>query len=220
MYQPNHFRLLKYQAYKVRFDSPQKVTRDILHVTGLVKSKDTIDVFVCHFPSRLGGEKASEPGRIRVSEVLRKHAEYLHRTRKKAHIIIMGDFNDEPSNKSMSEILKAQEYKNGSVPKSSGLQLFNLFYAYEKQDAIGSHKYRGEWSMLDQMIISEKLLAKSSGFRYNPGSAKIFSEDFVLTEDKSGGGKRPLRSYFGMKYEGGFSDHLPIYADFIVSLSK
>lgn len=217
MYQADRFRLLGYKAYKVRFDSPQKVTRDILHVTGLIKSRDTIDVFVCHYPSRRGGEIASEPDRIRVSQLLRKHAEYLHRTREKAHIIIMGDFNDEPSNKSISETLKALKYHENITPNPSGLQLFNLFHAYEKQDRTGSYKYRGEWNMLDQIIISESLLEKNSRFRYSPGSAKIFSEDFVLTEDKSGGGERPKKTYHGLKYEGGFSDHLPVYADFMIT---
>jgi predicted extracellular nuclease len=220
MYQPDRFRMLKYRAYKVRFDSPQKVTRDILHVTGIVKSSDTVDVFVCHYPSRLGGMKASEPGRVRVSEVLRKHTEYLHRTRKKPHIIIMGDFNDEPFRKCLSETLKAQEYRKGAVPESPEFQLFNLFHAYGKQDRTGSYKYRGEWSTIDQMIVSERLLLPASRFRHVPGSAGIFAEDFVLTGDKSGGGRRPFRTFHGMKYEGGFSDHLPIYADFVVSLPK
>jgi endonuclease/exonuclease/phosphatase family metal-dependent hydrolase len=217
LYQADRFRLLSYKAYKVRFDSPQKVSRDILHVTGLVKSGDTIDVFVCHYPSRLGGEKASEAGRIRVSEVVREKAEHLHRIRQKPHIIIMGDFNDEPSNSSISKTLKAQEYKPDAPIKPSELQLFNLFSAFEKQDGKGSHKYRGHWGMLDQIIVSGRLLSPTSGFKVVPASARIFSPDFILTKDKSGGGKRPKRSYLGMKYEAGFSDHLPVYADFVVS---
>jgi predicted extracellular nuclease len=220
LYQPDQFKLLEQRAYKVRFASPQKVTRDILHATGIVRSRDTIDVFVCHYPSRIGGEKASEPGRVRVSEVLREQVERLHQVRRKAHIIIMGDFNDEPSNKSISNTLKAREYSGEKLPDSYGLQLFNLFYTYEKQDGKGSHKYRGHWGMLDQMIVSERLLNPASNMKLVPQSARIFSEDFLLTDDKSGGGKRPKRTFFGMKYEAGFSDHLPIYADFSVYLPR
>ncbi len=218
LYQPDQFRLLGYKAYKIRFSSPQKVTRDLLHVTGKVKSGDTLDVFVCHYPSRIGGEKSSESGRIRVSEVLREKADSLYRIRKCAHIVIMGDFNDEPSNKSIYTTLGARPYEQQASLNDKKLHLYNLFYPFEKQERKGSHKYQGHWGMLDQMIVSESLLKSASGICTSPANAHIFDADFLLTEDKSKGGKRPKRTFFGMQYEAGFSDHLPVITDFYISL--
>jgi endonuclease/exonuclease/phosphatase family metal-dependent hydrolase len=132
----------------------------------------------------------------------------------------MGDFNDEPSSKSIAETLRAMEYRPDNIPVAAGLQLFNLFRSTEKQTGKGSYKYRGEWDMLDQIIVSENLVAADAHFRHIAGSAKICSEDFLLTDDKSGGGRRPLRTFLGLKYEGGFSDHLPVYADFLITRPK
>ncbi len=216
MYQPDQFRLLGYQSVRIKFSSSRKFTRDILHAYGRVMSGDTIDVFVCHYPSRTGGEKESEPGRVRVSEILRHAADSLFNIRKNTNIIIMGDFNDGPSNKSISEVLKAIPYETNIHPGTTSLQLYNLMYPLEKQGK-GSYKYRGNWDMLDQMIVSGHLLQKS-GFRILPESAGIFPEDFLLAQDKSGGGKRPKRTFFGMQYEAGFSDHLPVFADFYIPL--
>lgn len=70
-------------------------------------------------------------------------------------------------------------------------------------DSIGSHKWQGQWSMLDQFYLSPSLEPLCS-------SPVIFQEAFLLSEDEKFGGKEPFRSYNGPKYIGGFSDHLPI----------
>lgn len=80
----------------------------------------------------------------------------------------------------------------------------------------GSHKYQGQWSRLDQMIVSERLLSPQAPIRLRPGSFRVFDADFLLTEDKTWLGLRPFRAYYGYRYEGGFSDHLPILADFLL----
>lgn len=49
-----------------------------------------------------------------------------------------------------------------------------------------------------------------------PGSARIFSPPFLLTKDKTWRGERPFRTYYGFKYEGGYSDHLPLIVDFLL----
>ena len=218
LYQPDQFKLLGHNAYKIHFKSKKKISRDILHAYGLIKNKDTLDVFVCHYPSRTGGEKQSEPDRIRASEVLREKADSIYRTRKHANIIIMGDFNDTPSNKSMATTLRAQNYKEYPKKNSRGLQLYNLSFRFDKQAGKGTYKYQGNWEQLDQMIVSGRLLDNTSGCYTIPNNYKIYDADFLFTKDTSKGGKRPKRTYFGMKYEGGFSDHLPIYADFYITL--
>ena len=49
-----------------------------------------------------------------------------------------------------------------------------------------------------------------------PGSARIFSPSFLLIKDKTWRGERPFRTYYGFKYEGGYSDHLPLIVDFLL----
>jgi predicted extracellular nuclease len=215
LYQRDQFKYLEHRAYAIRFPyNKRKATRDILHVTGQVLSRDTVDVFVCHFPSRRGGENESEPDRVYVASVLRSKADSLMHIRKNAHIIVMGDFNDEPSNKSIAQTLNAL-----SIPqKPETTQLYNLFRHFEKKT--GSYKYKDQWNMLDQIIVSGNLLSGSNSFKVLPHTATIFSRHFMLTEDKTNGGKRPRKTFNGMKYESGYSDHLPVIVDFKVEDKK
>jgi endonuclease/exonuclease/phosphatase family metal-dependent hydrolase len=204
---------LGHQSYSIRFPHhARKHTRDILHVTGQVSVQDTLDVFVCHFPSRRGGEDESEPDRIYVASVLKAKCDSLMRIRKNACILIMGDFNDEPSNRSISQVLHAQ-------PVSSNINkqnLYNLFSSFEKRKNTGSYKYINQWNMLDQIIVSGNLIAGNRSIRVLPHTANIFYRSFMLVDDKTNGGKRPKKTYNGRKHEGGYSDHFPVIVDFTV----
>jgi predicted extracellular nuclease len=211
LYQRDKFKYLYHNAYPIFFPyNNRKKTRDILHVTGLVQSRDTLDVFVCHFPSRRGGEKESEPDRMYVASILKSKTDSLMHIRKNANIVIMGDFNDEPSDKSMSQTLNAQLPGQDTDSRS----LYNLFRQFEKVKNAGSYKYKKQWNMLDQIIVSGNLISGNKNFRVLPHTATIFSRDFMWTDDKTYKGKRPLKSYHGLKHEGGYSDHFPVFVDF------
>jgi len=217
LYQRDRFRLLQSHAYPIRFPAnKRKKTREILHVAGQVTSGDTLDVFVCHFPSRQGGEEKSEPDRIYVASVLRAKVDSLMRIRRHPYVLIMGDLNDEPSNKSIFNTLNARPIDNSMAAS----QLYNLFYAFEKQERKGSYKYGSQWNVIDQIIVSGSLLNPNAPFRALPETATIFIQDFMMTTDKSHGGKRPKKTFHGMKYEAGFSDHLPVYIDLIIQKKK
>ena len=77
----------------------------------------------------------------------------------------------------------------------------------------GTYRYRGEWGILDQFIVSESLLKKKGSIRTSSKNVQILRHDFLLEEDEKYGGDKPFRTYNGMKYLGGFSDHLPISLD-------
>jgi predicted extracellular nuclease len=211
MYRPDRFKYLTHTSYRIKFPgNNRKRTRDVLHVTGLVAGVDTLDVFVCHSPSRVGGEKESEPSRIYVASVIKSNIDLLQRTRKNAKIIVMGDFNDEPSNNSVLKTLGAAPVAKTAEPN----RLYNLFYHYETLTNRGSYKYRRTWNMLDQIIVSGNLLDKRQPLHVLPETAQIFSRDYMMTGDKSRGGIRPKKTFHGSTYEGGYSDHLPIIVDF------
>ena len=215
LYQRDQFKYLGHQSYTIHFPyNKRKATRDILHVTGQVLSRDTVDVFVCHFPSRRGGETESEPDRIYTASVLKNKADSLMLIRRNANIIIMGDFNDDPSNKSIARTLHALPISQ----KPKAKKLYNLFRHFEKKT--GSYKYKGQWNMLDQIIVSGNLISGAGSFKVLPHTATVFSRNFMLTVDKTNGGKRPLKTFNGIKYEGGYSDHLPVYVDFKVEDKK
>jgi len=213
MYQRDKFRYLYHKSHKLKFPyNPGRKTRDILHVTGCVMSGDTLDVFLCHFPSRRGGEVNSERDRVLAASVVRSKVDSIFRIRQNANVIIMGDFNDEPNNKSIYTTLKAKPYSQNMKPG----ELCNLFYSYLKKQNTGTYKFGKEWNMLDQMIVSVNLMDRKRNFHVLPETAVIFRPSFIVTDDKTHGGKRPLKTYHGVKHEGGFSDHFPILADFEV----
>lgn len=198
VYQP-----LGHQALNIRFEGePEKKTRQVLHVWGRVSGKDSLHLYVCHFPSRLGGETESETYRRQVALRLRVSVDSVFTADPDAHIVIMGDFNDYPSNLSLIRDLGAQD---PSAPPSAN-SLFNLMLPLEGKPGIGTNKHQSEWGILDQLIVSENVKSKTPG-------ARIFCPDFLLIDDERWLGKKPFRTFNGMVYQGGYSDHLPVWLD-------
>jgi predicted extracellular nuclease len=210
LYQPGVFKPIHDEALRVQFPfAPLSKTRDILFVSGVVPTGDTLHVFVCHFPSRLGGELESEVKRMYVAKILRIKTDSLFAASPRPNIVIMGDFNDYPTNKSMSEVLQALPLKN----PISNQNLYNLMFDLHAKGK-GSNKHEGEWGALDQLIVSGNLLNENSAFFTRQKDAHFFEAEFLLEADKRFLGTQPFRTYVGMKYQDGFSDHLPVYADF------
>ena len=203
LYQRDKFQYIDHQSKRIPFTQSARRSRDILHVSGRVISGDTLDVFVCHFPSRSGGEKETEQARIDAARYLRQLCDSIYARREKTCIIVMGDFNDEPTDKSIQIILN---------PADSQRSLVHLFANKKTFNNQGSYKYQGEWNQLDQMMVSRPM---ASFLKAN--SPRIFDASFLFTPDRSKRGQRPKRIYNGFRYEGGFSDHLPIVADFIIT---
>lgn len=169
-------------------------TRNILF-TKLAYTKDTFCVFVCHFPSRREGKESSSYKREMVATKLKQSIDQETAKNANAKIIVLGDFNDEPSDFSMEQVLQAgQENQEGKT-------LYNLFYKHHLAKD-GSYKFRDQMNMLDQIIISKNL--------WNQGiSAKIYHPDWLKQTGKYEG--YPLRSFGGNKYLAGYSDHFPVF---------
>ena len=77
----------------------------------------------------------------------------------------------------------------------------------------GTYRYQGMWGILDQFLVSGNLLEKKGSIRTSLEKAQILRHEFLLEEDEKYGGDKPFRTYNGMKYLGGFSDHLPVALD-------
>ncbi len=214
LYRKEKFRVISDTAYNVRFDfDPNSRTRNILHIKGIALDTDTLDIFVTHWPSKYGGAFVTIPKRRHVANEIRKYTQQILKKNPNANILIMGDFNDSPDQESVVEGLGAKapkDYKKGD--------LVNLMYPM-MNDKYGSHFYAGEtgneWSVLDQMVVSSSLLESSNPLSVKGNKAHIFSADYLL-ETNSKGITVTNRTFIGMKYHGGFSDHLPVYLDLIV----
>lgn len=204
MYNPSTFKYLEHKAINVRLRPSNKRTRDILYVKGL-SGTDTLHIFVNHWPSRVGGQEETANKRGQCADLLKHLTDSLIASNADCNILIMGDMNDEPTDESVYEILGAKEV-------SSYSKLHNINYAM-KQEGKGTYCYNGQYSMLDNLIVSDNLLRRKKGFRLYGDSGFIFSPDFISYTDKKGI-RMPSRSYSGKYYAGGFSDHYPVYMVF------
>ncbi len=206
LFDPKIFQLITHQAIPLNFpDNPESKTRDILYAQGIVFGTDTLHIFVNHWPSRYGGELSSESRRHFAAAELAKYVDAILSKNKEANILIMGDFNDTPTDQSIKEILKA-----GNLSKEN--RLANLMRNYNG-NLSGTNKFNGDWAILDQMMVSPALVSKENNF-FVEGDAQIFNSAFLLEKDTKFLGNRPFRTFLGMKYSGGFSDHLPVFVDF------
>ncbi len=192
-------------------------TRLILHVILQGKNKVKVHVFVNHWPSRLGGEEKSEGNRIAAAKELRKNVDAVLTADANAAIVIMGDFNDEPDNNSIKNELKAEQFICDSANYSYSLH--NLAWQ-KKRNGEGTLKYRNQWNMLDQIIVSSSVLkTPQKAFSYICNSFQVFKADYMIEHGEKYEGS-PLPTYGGSKYLGGYSDHFPVLAKFLLEKGK
>jgi predicted extracellular nuclease len=171
-----------------------------------VVGNSTVPVALINIHAKAMGDKTSYARRKAASLSLKALLDGNSYNTK--NVILLGDFNDYPDNKSMLEVL-------GALPpdtKPEAGKLYNLMYPLHKAGR-GSHKHNGEWGALDQIIVSGGLLNMKQKVFTTTADAQIFEAPFLLEEDKNFLGKQPARTYVGMTYKGGFSDHLPVFVD-------
>ncbi len=214
LYQSLDFKLLNADFHRVKMPEGLRETREVLHAAGRVVSGDTLDVIVCHLPSRLGGARQTQAGRDAAHQTVMHVADSLRNIRLEPNIIIMGDMNDYAKE---SDAWWGPDYANLMIPLQKSLKYHPSHY--------GSHKYQGEWGFLDQFVVNSSLNHRSEQLNrqresgiFEPAvvisNPRVFYLPFMLTEDTSHLGHRPKRSYYGYQFEGGYSDHLPILMDF------
>ena len=203
LYRRSFFRILEHESLRVNLAAyGGGATRDILHVTGILENLDTLDVYVCHWPSRSGGTEETEPRRICAAKVVRASVDSILSVRRKPYVILMGDLNDDPDAVALREGLKARPFSQGS-----GLADGELVTVMDKLEG-HSYKYQGEWDTYDQFVVSASML-NGLGCTELLG-AEVMNLPFLLADDDNYGGVKPFRTYNGRRYQGGYSDHLPV----------
>jgi len=206
LYNPAHFTVLDVKMENINFlydDGDTLKTREIMHVEGILDG-DTTHVLINHWPSRSGGEKRSAPRRNRAAQTCTKIIDSLKMINPDVRVLLMGDFNDDPTSTSTKGILRAK----GKIKEVRSKDMFNPMYDYYRR-GLGSNAYRDNWSLFDQIILSPGLLDKEQDgyFFYK---AIIFNKKYLI--QRSGRYKGyPFRTFSGDKYQGGYSDHFPVF---------
>ena len=195
LYSPFSFRLLTSHSIRVEPVKDMRPTRDILYASGLVVGGDTLHIFVIHAPSRYGGERYSRPFRQAVADRLLAAVDSVQATAQEAHILIAGDFNDEADGPVLKRIYRQH-------------RLRNLTKDARGQNGVrGTYRYKGRWGSIDHVLGSRSMYNKVD-------TAYIHAPSFLLESDNLYGGYQPRRTYVGIRYQSGYSDHLPLVIRF------
>ncbi len=187
----------------------RNATRDIVQVNFRTRGADSRDLVVIgnHWPSKRGSPLGSEPYRMMAAETLSYWLERIPvKFEREVPIVVMGDFNDEPFNRSITDYALA--LKDSSKVRSRRARrplLLNLMWEMQ-EDGVGTH-YFDDWAMLDQIMVNRALLRGEAGLTLVSDSCGIFREPDLLKRGKPRRFGRPAKS---LDREG-FSDHLPIF---------
>jgi len=203
LYQPKYFTVTNSKAIYLDMGPKGGYTRDILLVSGLFDG-EPMHFMVNHWSSRRGGEERSAPRRNKAAEVARHHIDSILKDDPDAKIILMGDLNDNPTNESVKVYLGAE----GKERKVKDGKMFNPMEAYYRK-GIGTGAYQDTWHLFDQLIITEGLLGDDRS-TYKFFDARIFSKPFMIQNTGRFEGY-PLRGFVGDTFQGGYSDHFPVY---------
>ena len=203
LYRRSFFRLLEYESLRVNLRRlGGGATRDILHVEGVLENLDTLDIYVCHWPSRYGGIEETEQFRMCAAGVVRASVDSIFSVRRKPYIIIMGDLNEGPDDPAVRNGLGAHAFASGRNERDR-----ELVTVMDPMDD-GSYKYDGLWDKYDQFVVSASLL---NGLGCTEMlSAEVMRLPFLMADDDAYGGVKPFRTYNGRRYQNGYSDHLPV----------
>lgn len=206
LYNPKYFTPTESKALFVALPSGSKdsyYTRDVLWVKGNFDG-EPIHVLVNHWPSRVGGEERSAPGRAAAAAVCKAQMAKIAQTEPNAKFVIMGDLNDDPVSPSITKVLNAK----GRIEDVNPGGIFNPWTSLYKK-GIGTLGYQDAWSLFDQIMISYPWLSKDQNgyFFYKQ---YIFNKEFLVENIGKFKGY-PMRTWDGLTYRGGYSDHFPTY---------
>lgn len=172
------------------------LTRGFLIVNGILAG-DNVCFIVNHWPSR----GTADPVRVHAARQVKVLADSLLRKDRKLKLIIMGDLNDDPMDRSLAA-LGAKKYQK-DVKKGN---FYNPWWETLEDKGVGTLLYRGKWNLFDQIVLSPTLLNAKKGLTYDHN--EVFMRDYLFQQDGNYKGS-PLRTFGGKVWLNGYSDHLP-----------
>ena len=215
IYQKARFKVTETHKYELvihNTNGTRDYTRDILRVTGLLDGEE-VSFLVNHWPSRRGGEAASSPKREAAGKLLKSIFDEMNAKNPNAKVIAMGDFNDDPVDKSIIKALGAKDSEN----LKDG-EIYNAMIPLYKK-GFGTLAYRDSWNLFDQLIFSKGLIGRDYS-TYKMFRTQIFSPSYLASQEGAYKGY-PNRMFGGNTYHyNGYSDHFPVFTVLIRELSK
>jgi exonuclease III len=208
LFKNDSFYPLAYQYYPLVVNGKTVATREMLYVSGIVNAKDTLHIFGNHWPSRYSGLLETKELRVASARLLREKIDEIQRKFQNSKIVVMGDFNENPQDFPILQLLNAEPVQE--IVKSNSL--YNLSSDWLKPGS-GTMKFQSQWFVFDQIMVTGSLLDPQNGIFVKPEDAKIVDLPFLFQPDEKFGGKKLYRTYYGFDYQGGFSDHLPVIID-------
>lgn len=187
---------------------PDFRTRDFVTMWGTIDSEPFF-FLVSHWPSRLGGKEASDPKRMAAARRVKEIVDSVQCANPATKVVVMGDLNDDATDASIVEGLGAKGKPQDVQPGD----MFNPFIALLKA-GYGTLAYRDAWNLFDNIVVSGNLVDAPAGTLRLLAVGKfyggIFRRPYMI--QKSGQYKGyPLRTFVGNDFQGGFSDHFPVY---------
>lgn len=177
-------------------------TRGFLTVSGTL-ADENLTVIVNHLPSRFSGSFYREQGAAQIKAI----KDSLQRVEPASKVIVMGDMNDDPMDKSMSEALGAKR----EIKDVEDGDMYNPWWNVLAKEGRGTLFYNGSWNLFDQIILSPSLLDRDGKKDYSTlkyFKHNIFRRDYMIQQEGKYKGS-PLRTHAGGVWLDGFSDHLP-----------
>ncbi len=194
LYRTDRFTVTASRKVNVSDSAAGYFTRDILVVEGVTSNGNSVCLLVNHWPSKRGGEEA-DAQRLRIADTLRHLMVDLHKLHPEAAVIAMGDMNSTSDEESIAVGMGFGE----DTVNADGIRLLTQRLPRD----MGSHKYQGEWRYIDHVFFK-------AGEAWQVKKLKLMKFDHLLVQDGNRPGQRPKRTYQGPRYEGGYSDHLPL----------
>lgn len=202
LYNPRFFKPINVTNHTLKIEGMDYFkTRDQMCVVGLLGG-ERVGVIVNHWPSRRGGTEQSSYLREAAAQLSKSIADSLLKADPNMGIIIMGDLNDDPHDKSCAVVLGAQK-KQEDVPTGG---FFNPFWTMLDK-GIGSYCYRGSWDLFDQIIVNQNLL-KGGNSKLTYLKCEVLNKEFLKQQDGQYRGY-PHRTFSGGVFLNGYSDHFP-----------
>ncbi len=189
-------------------------TRDILYVNGILDNEE-FHLIVNHWPSRRGGRSRSEPKRMKTAFLVRQLTDNISLQNPDAKILILGDFNDDPTDKSIKEGLLQPIQREDSLFHP----FFNPMEVMFKK-GWNTLSYRDGLNLFDQIILSSNLKNdpnQQGGYLFF--RAGIFNPSYLISQKGKYKGY-PLRSFQNNHYAGGYSDHYPVYVELVKPIDQ
>ena len=206
IYRKEKIKVISYK-YWIPSNSEQRdcTSRSVLYTKFLIGT-DTMHLIVNHWPSRRGGVLEGESKRLLIASMIREKVDSIVDKSKEDKIIVLGDFNCTPQDEVIKSLICTSD---------SEKTLINLSDGFEKTSE-GTYRYMGTWEMIDQVIVNRNLLQCKNGIYTSQKLLTIFKPDFLMHKDSKYPGYSPYSTYHGYKYQGGYSDHLPILIDLMI----